>query len=449
MYIRGATTVKLFSRIANFLIVFLTANAYSLFVLEKQTTPAIILAACFILVNILPSVHNRRLPTLRLRVCGDGCELLIGFLASSFFSIIYLIYLAFGMFPSRASTWFLCLGLAIVAEAIVFWNGILRVYLTSMQLLIKWRLIGIICGWIPVVHLFVLVKIIRIVSRETAFESEKIRIDRERQSRQICRTQYPLLLVHGVFFRDFKYFNYWGRIPAELKQNGAVLHYGNHPSAASAADCGKELSGRIRRIAEESGCGKVNIIAHSKGGLDCRYAISKFGAEPYVASLTTINTPHRGCVFADYLLSKISEGTRNSIARKYNATLKKMGDGNPDFLAAVNDLTASACKKMNAELQDAPGIFYQSVGSVLNNASGGRFPLNFSYYLVKHFDGRNDGLVSADSFVWGEKHALLTVNGNRGISHGDIIDLNRENIREFDVREFYVNLVQDLKKRGF
>jgi triacylglycerol lipase len=104
---------------------------------------------------------------------------------------------------------------------------------------------------------------------------------------------------------------------------------------------------------------------------------------------------------------------------------------------------------MNAELQDAPGIFYQSVGSVLNKASGGRFPLNFSYYLVKYFDGRNDGLVSADSFVWGEKHALLTVNGNRGISHGDIIDLNRENIREFDVREFYVNLVQDLKKRGF
>ena len=30
-----------------------------------------------------------------------------------------------------------------------------------------------------------------------------------------------------------------------------------------------------------------------------------------------------------------------------------------------------------------------------------------------------------------------------------MIDLNRQNIQEFDVREFYVQLVADLKKRGF
>ena len=41
------------------------------------------------------------------------------------------------------------------------------------------------------------------------------------------------------------------------------------------------------------------------------------------------------------------------------------------------------------------------------------------------------------------------MNGKRGISHGDMIDLNRQNIEEFDVREFYVQLVADLKKRGF
>ena len=32
-------------------------------------------------------------------------------------------------------------------------------------------------------------------------------------------------------------------------------------------------------------------------------------------------------------------------------------------------------------------VFYQSVGSKLNVASGGRFPLNFSHHLVKYFDG--------------------------------------------------------------
>lgn len=32
--------------------------------------------------------------------------------------------------------------------------------------------------------------------------------------------------------------------------------------------------------------------------------------------------------------------------------------------------------------------------------------------------------------------------------HGDVVDLNRQNIKGFDVREFYVQLVKDLKDRG-
>ena len=82
-------------------------------------------------------------------------------------------------------------------------------------------------------------------------------------------------------------------------------------------------------------------------------------------------------------------------------------------------------------------------------ASGGRFPLNFSHHLVQYFDGPNDGLVAESSFPWGEDYTFLTTEGKRGISHGDMIDLNRENIRDFDVREFYVDLVNDLKRRGF
>lgn len=78
----------------------------------------------------------------------------------------------------------------------------------------------------------------------------------------------------------------------------------------------------------------------------------------------------------------------------------------------------------------------------------GKFPLNVSYWIAKHYSGANDGLVSADSFRWGEDYTFLTVNGKRGISHGDMIDLNRENIPEFDVREFYVQLVARLKTKG-
>ena len=44
---------------------------------------------------------------------------------------------------------------------------------------------------------------------------------------------------------------------------------------------------------------------------------------------------------------------------------------------------------------------------------------------------------------------MLVPKGRRGISHGDMIDLNRENIKDFDVREFYVNLVEELRLKGF
>ena len=379
---------------------------------------------------------------------------LITTVAGSAFLILSLLYHLFVKSNTTigfawSAAYLIELFLFILLESILFWSGIIRVYTTSVQLGIKWRIIGIACGFIPFVHIWALCRIIAITSREAAFETEKLQLDQVRAQSQICHTRYPILLVHGVFFRDFRFFNYWGRIPYALKQNGAVIYYGSQQSAASVSDCGQELAERIRSIVQETGCEKVNIIAHSKGGLDSRYAISACGAAPFVASLTTINTPHRGCIFADYLLEKIPTNVQKSVARKYNAALKKCGDANPDFLSAVQDLTASACTVRNEKLFDHPAVCYQSVGSQMNCASSGRFPLNMAYPLVRHFDGANDGLVSLESARWGAHFIRLAVPEGRGISHGDMIDLNRENIPGFDIREFYVNLIAELKIRGF
>lgn len=409
----------------------------------------------FLYINIFPGLTIRKTSTGRNKILEDGVTLLQLFLITTITEVIFLIlYLLFGQTDTAAGLAFgmrylIILLLLILMEAVLFWNGIIRVYMTSVQLGIKWRIIGIACGWIPLVHIWALCRIITIAKREAAFENEKYILDQIRAKSRICETRYPLLLVHGVFFRDFRFFNYWGRIPFALKQNGATLYYGSQQSAASVADCGKELAKRIQDIVSQTGCQKVNIIAHSKGGLDSRYAITACEMAPYVASLTTINTPHRGCIFADYLLHKIPEKIQKSVARKYNAALKKFGDSNPDFLSAVRDLTASACEQINEKLPDHPAVYYQSVGSQMNCASSGRFPLNMAYPLVRHFDGANDGLVSADSARFGEHFVLLTTRQGRGISHGDVIDLNRENIPGFDVREFYVNLVRDLKERGY
>ena len=335
------------------------------------------------------------------------------------------------------------------AEFLIFWVGIIIVYTTSRQLGFKTRLLGIMLGMVPLANLTMLILILRITGKEAKTELTRCKLNRLRSSEQVCQTKYPLLLVHGVFFRDFKHFNYWGRIPEELMKNGATIYYGEHQSAASVDDSARELEQRILRIIRENGYEKLNVIAHSKGGLDMRTALAKTSVAPYVASLTTVNTPHRGCEFADYLLNKIPEAQQQAVANTYNSAAAKLGDPNPDFMAAVTDLTSSACSRRNETVRDVPGVYYQSIGSVLAKPSAGRFPLNMTYHLVNLFDGKNDGLVGEKSFPWGSDFKMLAASGKRGISHGDVIDLNRENFDGFDVREYYVQLVSDLRQKGF
>lgn len=398
----------------------------------------------FLAINIFPSVCNAKIKSFRNRVCAEGADLLTSFLIAATLTVIF--YIANLIYAGISTLWWISVGFAVLELAIVFWNGIIRVYCTSVQLGIKNRVIGILCGPIPILHIWALWNIIRTTSKEAWFEHSKYMLNKQRKSYEICKTKYPLLMVHGVFFRDFKYINYWGRIPNELRKNGATVYFGNHQSALPVNLSGAELAERIKNICKETGCEKVNVIAHSKGGLDARYAISQCGAEEYVASVTTISTPNRGCAFVDWLLEKVPKSVQDRIASTYNAALRKFGE-TPDFIAAVKDLTYERCAELNTQMPDSDSVFYQSVGSKLNKAVSGKFPMNMSYHFVKHFSGDNDGLVSTDSFAHG-KYTYLTVKGKRGISHADIVDMNRENIDGFDVREFYVQLVADLKNRG-
>lgn len=401
-------------------------------------------------INLLPGLWCKKLESRQLEQLRNGNNLLIIFLISTSMTGMIL----FGGYQFNLLTWDLKVFLmnllyVFLFEFVLFWNGIIRIYLYSKQIGIKWKVIGILCGMIPIAHLIILIKMIKVVKKEVDFENHKLLCNKQRQQEKICKTKYPILFVHGVFFRDSNFFNYWGRIPEELEKNGATVFYGNQESAASISKCGEELAMRIKEILKETNFEKVNIIAHSKGGLDSRYALSKCGMDQYVASLTTINTPHRGCEFADFLLEKINEKLMEKIAEKYNSTLIRFGDRMPNFKEAIYDLTSKRAKEFNENIKNVENVYYQSTGSKLNKLTGGRFPLNLTTIFVKYFDGPNDGLVGYRSFEWGENYIYLTVDGKRGISHGDMIDLNRENIDGFDVREFYVQLVRDLKDKGF
>ncbi len=430
----------------NLALMTLCANCFAICFAQPWTIPLFL--CMFFVANLTPSLARGGFPNLRIRLCYHGNACLRLFLWSVTLSVVWHVIFAFWCLPGRYVQLLLSMLVCTLVEAAFFWNGMIALYCTSVQLGIRERVIGALCGMIPILNLIVLRRILKITSEEVEFETEKSNRNMSRKALEICKTRYPILLVHGVFFRDYKFPNYWGRIPSELIKNGATVYYGNHQSARSVVDSAAELAARIREIVESSGCEKVNIIAHSKGGLDCRYAIEALEISPFVASLTTINTPHRGCKFADYLLEKAPEPLRKKVENTYNTAFKKLGDSSPDFMAAVTDLTSKVCTERDANMKMPHGIRCASIGSVLGRATGGKFPLNLTYHLVHVFDGANDGLVGEDSFSWGDSYRLLTADGARGISHADMIDLNRENIRGFDVREFYVDMVADLKKQG-
>ena len=434
--------------IINSIMLFIISNNYLLRIGYEIKIPIILCIICFLLLNIYPSLLTKKLYDKNLKRIRDGYRLLIIFLVNIFMDILFYL-ISYYKYQIDFKVLLINLIVLIIGLGIVFWNGIIRSYIYSKQLGIRYRVIGILLSLIPIVHIIMLIKIIKICFEEVEFENDKIIINLERKDKEICKTKYPILFVHGIFFRDFTNFNYWGRIPDELIKNGATIFYGNHSSSLSVKDSAKEIADRIKEIVDRTNCKKVNIIAHSKGGLDSRYAISNLGMDKYVASLTMINTPNHGCQFAEYLLNKAPVGFKEKVASTYNHALKKLGDKDPDFIAGVTDLAFDKVEKLNKKMPSSNKVYYQEFGSILKKARGGRFPLNLTNNFVGLFDGRNDGLVGEESFQLDENFTLIEPKYDRGISHGDVIDLNRENIKGYDVREFYVQLVSDLKKKGF
>ena len=327
-------------------------------------------------------------------------------------------------------------------------NGMIRVAVASKQLGAILRVLMFFVWWVPVVHLVVLGMVCKTVRREFRFLRKKRLLNEARKGRDICKTKYPLLMVHGVFFRDWKHFNYWGRIPKELTDNGAQIFYGNHNSALPVEQAGQELKARIEAILQATGCEKVNIIAHSKGGLDSRYAISCLGMDARVASLTTINTPHRGTPLAGKLLEITPDKLVAAVGKQYGKLFKKLGDSDSDFLGSVTGLTPGECDRLNQIMPDRAGVLYQSAGSKMRAVTSAGPPLNAGYAFIKPLGGDNDGLVCTDSMPWGTCLGILSPQGKKGISHGDMIDLTRKDIPGFDVCEYYVGIVSGLREKG-
>lgn len=337
--------------------------------------------------------------------------------------------------------------LAVLGILFLLGVGAVRIFFTSRRLSIVRRIVMLLTWWIPIINLVVLLFVCRLVYEEYDFEREKAELRMLRVDSDLCATKYPLLLVHGIGFRDLRYFNYWGRIPRELKRNGAVIYYGNQEALGTIAYNAQDIRRRILEIREETGAEKVNIIAHSKGGLDARCAVTTLGMSPYVASLTTMNTPHRGCRFVDYAC-RLPESFYRFAAGCFDRTFARFGDKAPDFYTATHQFSTKASACFNEKTPNMPGVYYQSYTSKMKNPFS-HLLLSIPYCMIYPLEGENDGLVSVESAKWGEFRGVFSNKRLRGISHGDIIDLKRQDYKDFDVVETYVQIVAELKEKGF
>lgn len=264
--------------------------------------------------------------------------------------------------------------------------------------------------------------------------------------------KYPVLMVHGMGFRDRKHINYWGRIPGVLEKKGCKIYYGGQDANGSLEENGKHLKKRIREIIDLTGEEKLNVIAHSKGGMEIRYAISTLGMEKWIASVTTMNTPHNGSETVDALL-KLPKGLIRFGSKCTDLWMKLLGDRHPDTYGAIHSFTTAYAKRFNEENPDMEGIYYQSYGFVMKNAFSDIF-LSWTYPVVYHFEGENDGLLSPRAVKWTNFQGVYRGNSNRGISHCDQVDFRRrpmtgkEGEGVSDIVDVYVEALKNLEEIG-
>ncbi|HEU4611724.1 MAG TPA: alpha/beta fold hydrolase, partial [Kofleriaceae bacterium] len=110
----------------------------------------------------------------------------------------------------------------------------------------------------------------------------------------------PVVLVHGLFGFDRigvpgVRLHYFRGIVNHLEHAGCHAHAVRLPAAASVPDRARILADKIAALPHR----RVDIIAHSLGGLDARYALAHLGLASKVRALVTIGTPHRGTPLAD------------------------------------------------------------------------------------------------------------------------------------------------------
>jgi triacylglycerol lipase len=212
----------------------------------------------------------------------------------------------------------------------------------------------------------------------------------------VPKLRAPIVLVHGVLgFGRVKVCgctlaSYFSNIPNFLASAGNRVLVARTSPTGSVAQRAAQLKAFLDK---ESPHEPVHLIAHSMGGLDSRYLISRLGMAPRVLSLTTLGTPHRGTPFADWGV------------RRFARLARPIFDRLDVSIQAFFDLTTTSCHEFNQQTPDMPQVRYFSVAG--RHEGDWLAPeWQLSHYIVTRTEGPNDGIVSVASATYGESCEL-------------------------------------------
>ncbi len=246
----------------------------------------------------------------------------------------------------------------------------------------------------------------------------------------------PIVLHHGLFgFGQFQAgplkLSYFHGINRAIAQRGhAVLEPRVHPTAGiQTRAC--QLKQALLQQMEEIGAERVVIIAHSMGGLDARFMISRLGMADRVAALATVSAPHRGSAYADWFVKHLGERLGG-----FNLT-KMLGLD----VQAAHDLTRESCRRFNDEVPDAPGVRYYSVGACRPWRLIPAFAL-LSYKVIYDAEGDNDGLVSVASSRWGKHLGVWPADHFHTVNKRLVLELKNPT---GDIAPYYLRLLDAIE----